>query len=45
MSIYNSKYLRTAHPKKFARQELAARRAFQMKPNKKQTIKPRRKRK
>lgn len=45
MSTHNSKYQRTAHPKKYARQELAARRASAMKPNKKQTIKPRRKRK
>lgn len=45
MSNHNSKHQRTAHPKKFAQQQLAARRAFPMKPNTKQTIKLRRKRK
>lgn len=36
MPTHNSKYQQTAHPKKLAQQQLAARRAFSMKPNIKQ---------
>lgn len=45
MTTHNSKYQQTAHPKKLAQQQLAARRAFSMKPNNKQITKSRRKRK
>lgn len=45
MSTHNSKYQGTAHPKKLAQQQLAARRAFSVKPKDKHTNKPRRKRK
>ena len=44
MPTHNSKYQQTAHPKKLAQQQLAARRAFSMKPNTKQLIKSRSKR-
>lgn len=45
MPTHNSKYQQTAHPKKLAQQQLAARRAFSVKPKDKTINKSRRKRK